>query len=444
MKSTCQKRGVRAQGGGFAPTSTEKADIMAATMTTKKTPRSPQRPTRPREMPHIPNGAARRYELHLKALTAPPSTPLTADTLHRLIHRLGYIQLDSIRVIERAHHMILFARNRNYRPSDLAALHETHRRLFEHWTHDAALIPIDFYPHWRNRFRREAAAPRAQRAQSDRALMRRASHILRRIRREGPLRARDFSDPEHTAQDPQNWWDWKPSKRALDHLWRVGRLAIAGREGFQKRYDLPERVIPDHHRARTIPPADTLQWKCAAALDRLGFASPREIAAFWGGISAREARAWIDARLGDAVLEVTVAGAPGRPPRRLFAPADILERIADAPPAPSLLRFINPFDPLVRDRDRAAHLFGFDYRIEVFVPAAKRRYGYYVFPVLEGQRFIARAQVTANRAEGVLRLERLWLEPGVSLTDARRSRLRAELARLARFADCSEVETADI
>ena len=388
----------------------------------------------------VSNRDARRLELHLKALTLPPAAPLDGDGLHRLICRLGYVQLDSIRVIERAHDMILFARNRNYRADDLARLMQQERRLFEHCTHDAALIPMQFYPHWRHRFRREAEGRRGRQTAS-RSLAARAAHIMRRIEREGALMARDFRDPKR-PQGADGWWEWGPSKRALDHLWRTGRLAVSGREGFQKRYDLAERVIPARLRLRETTSAESAAWKCAAALERLGAASAREIADFWGSMPAAEAKGWIGANLGKGLREVLVAGAGGRPPRLLAAREDIFERIASAQAAPATLRLISPFDPLVRERGRAAHLFGFDYRIEVFVPAAKRRYGYYVFPVLDGQRFIGRAEAVAKRKQGVLRLENLWLEPGVVLTASRRARLRAELVRLARFTGCAEAEIA--
>ena len=393
----------------------------------------------------ISNRDARRLELHLKCLSLSPSPPLGSDALYRLIRRLGYVQLDSIRVLERAHHHILFARNHQYQCADLKRLMEAERRLFEHWTHDASLIPMEFYPHWRHRFRQEARGGRARELRASGALRGKIAHVLRRVEREGALLARDFPDPKR-GKGADGWWEWGPSKMALDHLWRTGRLAVSGRDGFQKRYDLAERVIPARYlalRGDSAPDsAATIAWKCAAALERLGAASAREIADFWGSLPLKEVQGWIRAGLGSDLREVLVAGAPGRPPRRLVAREDVFERMEAAQEAPGILRLINPFDPVIRNRERAAQLFGFDYRIEVFVPAARRRYGYYVFPVLEGQRFIGRAEAVARRKEGVLRLENLWLEAGVTLTERRRRRLRAELARLARFCACAEVESA--
>lgn len=389
----------------------------------------------------LSNHDARRLLLHLQGFSTPRSRRLKGDELYRLIHNLGYVQLDSIRVIERAHHMILFSRNHHYRPSDLAHLMESKRMLFEHWTHDASVIPMDFYPHWRYRFKLERKSRRAERTRASKSVMARTQHVLRRIRKEGALRARDFEDGKR-PRGSDGWWEWGPSKEALNYLWRTGRLAVSARESFQKRYDLVERVIPPHHLNGGGMPDDkaTIAWKCSGALDRLGFASAREISDFWGSVPVPDVRAWIDKNLGNGLREVVVAGARGRKPRTLVAREDIFEQAKAVDKTATGLRIISPFDPLIRNRERTSHLFDFDYRIEVFVPQRLRRYGYYIFPILEGSRFIGRAEIVANRKDGVLRMERLWLEPGVLLSERQRQRLEAELSRLARLSDCDGFE----
>ena len=390
----------------------------------------------------ISNRDARRLFLHLQGLSLPLSQRLDSEALYQLIHRLGYVQLDSIRIVERAHHMILFARNRNYRPEHLAHLMEQERRLFEHWTHDASVIPMEFYPHWRYRFAQEHSGKRAKKTRATRRVMKKTSHVLERIEREGALLARNFPDPKR-VKGTDGWWSWGPSKEALDYLWRTGKLAVSARESFQKRYDLVERVIPKHLLTREPDDAATIAWKCNGALERLGVASAKEIADFWGSVPLKDVQGWIGKNLGSRLREVLVSGARGQKPRLLLAREDVFEQIATAKTATSSLRLISPFDPVIRNRERAAHLFGFDYRIEVFVPARLRRYGYYVFPILEGSRFVGRAEVIAKRKEGVLCLEKLWLEPGVTFSERRRMRLEAELARLARFSGCDAVESLD-
>ena len=389
----------------------------------------------------LSNRDARRLLLHLQGFSTPRSRRLKGNELYRLIHSLGYVQLDSIRVVERAHHMILFARNHHYRPSDLAHLMEDKRLLFEHWTHDASVIPVEFYPHWRYRFKLERKSGRAMRTRASKQVMARAQHVLRRIKKEGALRARDFKDGTR-PRGSGGWWEWGPSKEALNYLWRTGRLAVSARESFQKRYDLVERVLPPRYLDGGNAPDDkaTIAWKCAGALERLGFASAREIADFWGSVPVPDVRAWINKNLGNGLREITVAGARGRKPRTLVAREDIFERAKAAGKAPSGLRIISPFDPLIRNRERTSHLFDFDYRIEVFVPQRLRRYGYYIFPILEGSRFIGRAEIIARREEGILCMERLWLEPGVALSERLRQRLEAELSRLARLSDCDGIK----
>jgi uncharacterized protein YcaQ len=234
------------------------------------------------------------------------------------------------------------------------------------------------------------------------------------------------------------WWDWHPEKTALEYLWRTGELAVARREGFQKVYDLAERVIPAAHREAAPDRAALIDWACRGALERLVFATSGELAAFWGAVTPGEAATWCRDRLGRDLVEVAVEGAPrGRAangkPRPAYARPDFRERLAEMPAPPGGIRVLSPFDPLVRDRARTERLFGFRYRIEVFVPEARRRYGYYVFPLLERDRLIGRIDMARAKDDGALSVTGLWLEPRLALTKSREDRLAAELDRLARF-----------
>ncbi|MDH5558730.1 MAG: winged helix DNA-binding domain-containing protein, partial [Alphaproteobacteria bacterium] len=367
----------------------------------------------------VPNAAARRLFLHLQGLSAPPNRKLTRPGLLGLIEGLGFVQVDSINTVERAHHMILFARNQTYAKADLARLLERDRALFENWTHDASIIPTAFFPYWEHRFACDAAGLRARwREWRREGFEHMLDDILDHVRREGPSMARHLRRPQDAAAE--GWWDWHPSKTALEYLWRTGALAVDRREGFQKVYDLAERVIPAAHRGVSPAHEDFVDWFCRGALDRLGIATAGEIAAFWDAVTPDEAKAWCADRLGGELVEVLVEPADGSKPRLALARSGILERAAAAPEPPGRLRVLSPFDPLIRDRARARRLFGFDYRIEVFVPAAKRTYGYYVFPLLEGDRLIGRIDMKCERGEGLLRVTGLWLESGIKPTAARR------------------------
>jgi len=388
-------------------------------------------------LPQLANPAARRLFLHAHALAEPPVGPASGADLAALIDRLGFVQIDSINTVARAHHMILHSRRQSYRPEHLTPLLERGRSLFEHWTHDAAILPTRHFGHWRHRFSRDAVRLHANwRAWFRPGYEAQFDTILRRIADHGAVTASEVRGGEVKGGEG-GWWDWHPSKTALEWLWRTGALMITRRDGFQKVYDLTERVIPDAARWAAPDLATTVDWACDAALDRLGFATPTEIAAFWRAVTPAEAQDWCRvAKAQGGLIEIAVAGADGAL-RRCLARPDVLAAAAAAPEPPARLRILSPFDPVLRDRARAERLFGFHYRIEVFVPEARRRYGYYVFPVLEGARLIGRADVKAWRDEGVLRLSAFWPEPGVTLGPGRVARLEAELDRLARFAGCA-------
>lgn len=386
----------------------------------------------------LSNRDARRLFLHRHALAEPPRAAGRAGLL-AVIDRLGFVQVDSITTVERAHHMILRARLSDYRPDDLKRELETHRSLWEHWTHDASVLPVGHFPFWRHRFDRDARRLEEKWRQWFRPGYEDQMHkVLARIEAEGPLRVSDVGEDEERSKG--GWWDWHPSKAALEWLWRTGQLAITRREGFQKVYDLTHRVIPDAHRAHHPPDQALIDWACRGALDRLGFADPSELRGFWWMLSVEETRSWVQQALARGEVEpVEIEGADGRIRKSLARPG-LAALAADAPEPPGRIRILSPFDPALRDRDRAEFLFGFFYRIEVFVPEPKRRFGYYVFPVLEGDRLIGRldAKVQGNALE----VRAFWPEPGVRLGSQRLDRLTAELDRLSRFAGAEAVRLA--
>ena len=356
--------------------------------------------------------------------------------LHALIGRLGFVQVDSIRTVERAHHMILFSRNQTYRPADLDRLLEKDRLLFEHWTHDAAILPAAFFPYWKWRFRREEPRLRERwrkwRGEGFEAAF---EETLERVRAGGAVMARELKAADHTSG---GWWNWHPSKTALEFLWHTGHLAIAARRNFQKVYDLSERVLPPDIHGAEVDHEAFVDFACRGALTRLGFATPGEIAAFFALVGPEEAKAWVERHRGELEDVLIETAGQGRP-RPAFAFAGVAGRLKDMAPPPARIRVLSPFDPLLRDRARAERLFGFFYRIEVFVPEEKRQYGYYVFPLLEGDRLIGRIDMKAARGEGALAVKRLWLEPGVNASAARLEKLDAELQRIARFCGLERV-----
>ena len=387
----------------------------------------------------LKNPDARRFFLDRHALAEAPVGSGQGVDLARLIDRIGFVQLDSINTVERAHHMILWARRQSYRPEALKRLHEVDRAVWEHWTHDASILPVHLHRYWQHNFPRREARMRANWGKWFRpGYEPQMDVLLDRIRVDGPVSTSDVGEGE--VKGSGGWWDWNPSKTALEWLWHTGKLAVTRRDGFQKVYDLAERVIPEAHRGDVPHTAEMVDWACKAALDRLGFADASELRGFWGVLTPAEARDWVVGALRTGeVVEIAVEGSAGAVKRSLARP-DVREQALAVGELGQRVRVLSPFDPALRDRDRAEFLFGFSYRIEVFVPEAKRKYGYYVFPVLEGDRLIGRVDCKAFRDASALRVKGFWPEAGVKMGAGRLTRLEAELDRLAAFAGCDRVE----
>lgn len=388
--------------------------------------------------PVLSNALARRVFLDRHALLEPPAGPARGAALLALIRRLGFVQVDSINTVERAHNMILWSRRQSFRPADLRRLLERDRDLFEHWTHDAAILPAEFWPHWTLRFARDRARIAARwRRWHGPDFQDRVAEVRDHIRRDGPVGTREVGAGERRGSG--GWWEWHPSKTALEYLWRTGEICVCHRRGFAKVYDLAERVLPAPHRVPAPGEAETIDWACSGALERLGFATPGEITAFWDLVTPAEARAWCDREARAGRLEEVAIGTADGGRRRCLARPGLAEAAAALPEPPGRVRILSPFDPALRDRGRAERLFGFRYRIEVFVPEARRRYGYYVFPVMERDRLIGRLDARCRREAGVLAVRAFWPERGIAMGSGRLSRLGAELERLGRFTGCREI-----
>ncbi len=390
-------------------------------------------------------GAARLLLMGAQGLLSDPARAATPKSLLDLVTRMGFVQLDSISYVERAHHLTLFSRSDGYRREHLARLLERDRSLFEHWTHDASAVPAEWFVHWKPRFARAAARIRANGwwaermgGEPDRVL----AFVRERIAREGPLRSQDF---EHERGASQAWWGWKPQKAALEYLWHTGELMVARREKFQKVYDLTERVFPALHRAPAPSDEEHAEWACSTALERLVVATPKELSEFWAAIDIARAKNWCERAAGEGrIVPVVVESHDAdSKPKPAYAVPDWERRLARSPAPPARTRLLSPFDPVLRDRARCRRLFGFDYRFEAFVPEPARRHGYYVLPALEGDRLVGRVDPKLRRDEGVLHVRRVFWEPHARPTRARLKGLREAAERLARFLGAERVEWPD-
>ena len=380
----------------------------------------------------IDNSTARALWLTSHGLAQTPTGAL--DTL-QIIKDLGFIQLDTIQVVSRAHHHILWSRNQNYRENMLDPLLRSKRQVFEHFTHDASVLPMEFLPMWQRQFlRKKEQVSRSNwfGKHLDPALI---AEVIRRIGEEGPLSTQNF---ETKISDQKTMWNRPPHKMVLDYLWYSGELATSHREGFTKFYDLAERVYPQD--IPELSEAEQITQLCRAAIDRIGFGTIGEIRKFWEACEVHEVKDWAESDSANLV-EAEVQGADGSWIKTL-ACADIEERIRTLKDPTSRLRILNPFDPAIRDRVRLARLFGFDYTVEMFVPAAKRKWGYYVYPLLEGNRFVGRIEAKGDRSNGTLTLTNIWTESGRLRAGKRIRKLEAELIRLAKLAGLDRVDWA--
>lgn len=356
------------------------------------------------------------------------------------LRRLGSVQIDTISVVERAHHHVLWTRNPGYRPEHLEALEAKPRRIVEYWSHAAAYLPIEDY-----RF----CLPRMERIREHghewfKVDKRTVERVRARVRAEGPLRAQDFSEP---MRGKKGWWDWKPAKIALEYLFQSGQLVVVGRRGFQKVYDLPERALPpglDLHR-----PSD--REMAAHHVDRaalaLGAFAERDVAYMRKEgvrLVARELASRVedgsllrlglksganDARGGDSPTEEALYAAPAE-----------LERLSRSGQDEGGRAFIlSPFDPLLIDRRRCMRLFERVYQIECYLPEKRRSFGYFALPILElcpggDARLVGRLDAKADRGRSVLELRRLYLDAPDSLGQGRVDYAAVVAAALAEFA----------
>ena len=339
------------------------------------------------------------------------------------VRRLSCVQLDSISTVERAHRLTLTSRLGWYRPGTVSRL-LGEGRLVEYWAHEACLLPAEDWPllrplmgdhpWWGDLIERDPAL---------------ADHVLEAVRERGPLGSRDFE-----GQRSAGMWSLKPAKQMLEALWSSGRLVIAGRQSFQRLYDLPERVLPAELLERPAP--DEGEWlpelivravRARGALTRHGI---REHWRLRGGAAQLEPHLETLVDAGSIRrLQVEDGGAP------VYVPCDaILD--ASVPQAGVLLC---PFDNLCWDRAFVERLFGFTHLIEVYKQAHERVWGYYVLPFLYGDRLVGRADLKSDRAEGVLRVRAFHLEPGVRRSAALERAFEGALRRLAR---CLELEVA--
>ena len=375
--------------------------------------------------------AARRIALAAQGFGARrPQQPGRAQVAG-VLNKVQLYQIDSVNVLTRAHYLPAYSRLGPYDRANLDQIAwgaRRERRLFEYWAHEASLLPFELHPLLRWRM------ARADRGEVGWARMRafaterraEAMAVLDRIRADGPMSASDFE--EHKGQS--GWWEWSDAKRTLEWLFWAGHITTATRRGsFERVYDLTERVIPADVLAQPTPSdADAHRALIERAAAAHGIATSQDLRDYFRQSPAQIAFAIEQLAEEGVLIRVEVPGwrhawlhRDARRPRRIKAQA-----------------LLSPFDPLVWARDRAERLFGFRYRIEIYVPADKRQYGYYVLPFLLGDQLVARVDLKADRQSSGLLVRSIHIEPGAP--DHTIEALQGEFASMARWLGLDEVE----
>ncbi|MFL5961705.1 MAG: winged helix-turn-helix domain-containing protein [Gaiellaceae bacterium] len=342
------------------------------------------------------------------------------DEVEAAIRKLTAVQLDSISAVDRAHRLTIASRIGAF-PEEIVVRLLRDGRVFEYWAHEASILPIELWPHFRH-----VMDGGGHWGSHDRALKQHADLVepmLDRIRTEGPLASRDFEG--RGADEMGGMWNWKPAKMVLDALWDRGVLVIGERRNFQRSYDLAERVIPKRWLEAPVPTeVETLQEWALLAVGARGALTESAIREHWrlrGGRARLQPQ--LDALVADGRLRKVEVDDDG-PPFYVLPDVEL-----DGDPAPPVL--VCPFDNLVWDRPLLERLFRFKHVIEVYKKEHQRQYGYYVLPLLAGDRFLGRADLKADRAEGVLRIRKFTPEPKVrGNVDAKLERAAVRLARV--------------
>jgi uncharacterized protein len=376
---------------------------------------------------------ARRVALAAQGLAAPArAAPAGPASLRATLERLGAIQIDSINVVARSHELVLHARVGVHDRAAFDRVVYRRRAGFEYWGHAASFLPMASFRLCLPRMRRLTKATRGWWVDIRRRNQHLYGPVLDRIRAEGPLAASAFRDPDGPRRG--SWWDWAPAKHVLEDLFDCGTLLVHDRVNFERRYDLAERILPPGVDTSEPTAAEAAAELTLLAARALGVGTAADLADYYR-LPSTQARAAL-AELVAAGLLQPVAVQGWAKPAYLLPGTRVPRRVAHPPV------LLSPFDSLVWSRERTERLFGFHYRLEVYVPAPKRVHGYYTMPVLAGGRLVARVDPKHDRQTGRLLLRGLHLEPGADPAEAVAA-TAAAAGRLAAHLGAGRVEAGD-
>jgi uncharacterized protein YcaQ len=387
---------------------------------------------------------ARRLFITQQRLAAPPAAP-DADAMLGVVRDLGCVQLDPLAVVARSHQLVMFSRVGPYDPADFDYLLYDERSLFEYWAHCASIVLTEDYPIHSTRMR--SHSPRYPHLPgSTRAWLRQNQKLKRRIlshiRRHGPTLSRDLEGTGHDAHAwvSTGWTSGRNVSKMLDNLWMAGQIMVVGRQGTQKVWDLTKRHLPDWAPREKLTEHEMTRRAALKALRALGVATSRHINFHFLRWRYRDLPGVLkELEAEGKIQQVTIKDRSGTWPGEWYVAADALPPLAglsDGAWSPRTT-LLSPFDNLICDRKRTAQFFDFDFTVEIYVPAAKRKYGYYVLPILHGDRLIGRVDPKMDRERGVLVVNAVYAEPGAPRAGVQ---VRAAVESLASFLGARDID----
>lgn len=356
------------------------------------------------------------------------NSPDNKRQLQNIIENLGYVQIDTISVVERSHHHILWSRMRSYSKSMLDELMEEDKSIFEYWSHAAAFLPVKDYRFSLIRKRNYGKKYKEWKKKNKKIL----KYVYDRIKREGPLQSRDFDDYRNKTT---GWWDWKPSKDALDFLFHEGKLMIASRKGFQKVYDLTERVLPAYVNLKFPSEKEFYRYLILSSVNSNGLAGEKEIT-YLRTYDKKIFKVILNELLEEKkIIKLTLQNIEHDSFYTLPEKLNLLNNLK----TDSSFHILSPFDNLIIQRKRIKTLFNFDYQIECYLPASKRKFGYFCMPILYGDNFIGKVDAKADRKNKEFRIIKIFWEDKVKLNKPMAINLTEKFNQLAKFSGCEKV-----
>lgn len=378
--------------------------------------------------------------LQAQLLDGKPRLPFGKEGVAQTVERLGYVQIDTISVVQRAHHHTLWTRRPDYEADMLHELQAVDRRVFEYWGHAASYLPMADYRFYLPRMHSFKAPVTSW----EKYFIEKHEHltdsVLERIQQEGPLSSKDFKPPPGTKRG--EWWDWKPAKGALEVLFWRGELMVTERRSFQRVYDLTERVLPSDVDTRSPEDDELGRFLVHRALSAYGVAQEKEIREHIRA-AGKEAITQSLAEMVESgeLIRVEVESLDGV---NYFAMPELVEESFHLDKIPTKVRFISPFDNVIIQRERINRLFNFDYTLECYLPPVKRKYGYFSLPILWGEQFVGRLDSKADRKNKVLIVRNLVFEPKILVGDEFLTRFVEALGDFADFNQCERVEIENV